>query len=132
MNTNNNLPESFRYTYSAQDQEELKRIRSKYLDECEAEDKMARVRRLVANVTKKGTVWSLIVGIVGTLIMGTGMCLAMEVLGGGTLFMILGIVVGLVGMGIAAIAYPLYKRITERERRRVAPEILRLTSELIK
>ncbi len=132
MNTNNNLPESFRYTYSAQDQEELKRIRSKYLDESEAEDKMARVRRLDANVTKKGTVWSLIVGIVGALIMGTGMCLAMEVLGGGTLFMILGIVVGLVGMGIAAIAYPLYKRITERERRRVAPEILRLTSELIK
>lgn len=129
---NNHQNNDFHYTYSARQQEEIKRIRSKYLPETETEDKMARLRRLDRGVTQKGTIASLIVGILGALILGTGMCLAMEVLAEGLFFMILGIIIGLVGMAFMAVAYPLYLYITERERRRIAPEIMRLTDELMK
>ena len=67
--------ENFSYTYSAKQQEEIKKIREKYLPK-EA-DKMARLRRLDQSVTQKGTVISLIAGIIGTLIMGFGMSCCM-------------------------------------------------------
>lgn len=129
---NNHQNNDFHYTYSAKQQEEIKRIRRKYLPETEAEDKMARLRRLDSGVTQKGTTVSLIVGILGALIFGTGMCLALEVLAEGLSFMILGIIIGFVGMALMAVAYPLYLYVTEKERRRIAPEIIRLTDELMK
>ena len=41
------------------------------------------------------------------------------------------LVIGLIGMGIVAVAYPVYARILKREREKVAPEILRLTEQII-
>ena len=46
--------------------------------------------------------------------------------------MLPGIVIGVAGMAGTAAAYPLYMQITKRERERIAPEILRLTEELMK
>ena len=46
--------------------------------------------------------------------------------------MIPGIILGVFGMGLAGLALPLYNSITARERERIAPEILRLTDELLK
>ena len=71
--------ESFSYTYSARVQEEIKSIRSRYVEP--EEDKMETLRRLDRSATRKGTVLSLIVGIVGTLLMGVGMCCAMVWMG---------------------------------------------------
>lgn len=118
---------SFEYTYCAPEQEEIKRIREKYLPP--EENKMEQLRRLDEGTTRKGTAVSLIVGILGILILGGGMscCLVW-----GDVLMIPGILLGVAGMGIAALALPLYNRITARERERVAPEILRLTDELMK
>lgn len=118
---------SFEYTYSAPQQEEIKRIRQKYLPP--EEDKMAQLYRLDASATRKGTVVSLIVGIIGILIMGGGMSCCMV---GPRTLMIPGIFLGLAGMVLVALAYPLYARITAQERQRIAPEILRLTDELMK
>ena len=66
---------TFQYTYSAREQEELKRIRNKYLPK--EENKMELLRRLDAQVTQKATMYSMIVGIIGTLIFGIGMCCCM-------------------------------------------------------
>ncbi|MBQ9150889.1 MAG: hypothetical protein IJX72_01460 [Clostridia bacterium] len=121
--------EGFSFTYSAKEQDEVKRIREKYIPETEAEDKMTRLRRLDASVTKKGTVWSVIVGVIGTLIMGSGMSMAM--VAGGDWF-ILGVILGVAGIAVLSVAYPLYTAITRRERARITPEILRLTEELMK
>ena len=72
-------------------------------------------------------------GVVGTLILGTGMSLIMSQLGAllGMLALPVGIVAGLVGLVLVALAYPLYNKILKKERARVAPEILRLTEELL-
>lgn len=120
---------TFSYTYSASQQKEIKKIREKYSAPEEQEDKMEQLRRLDRSVTKSSTVISLIVGIIGTLIMGTGMSMCM--VGSNQLF-IPGIVVGVVGiLGIIA-AYPLYSSITKKQREKLAPEIIRLTDELMK
>jgi hypothetical protein len=50
----------------------------------------------------------------------------------GSLAMVLGILVGLVGLAMAATSYPLYRRTLEKERAKIAPEILRLTDELLR
>lgn len=122
----------FSFTYSAQQQKEVEAIRKKYLPQ--ETDKMEQLRKLHAIPTKKARAASLTVGIIGALIMGTGMSLAMTEIGAalGRLAMILGIAVGLVGMVLAALAYPLYNRVLKKQREKIAPEILRLSDELLK
>lgn len=120
----NNNP-SFEYIYSAPRQEEIRRIREKYLPP--EEDKMELLRRLDNGVTQKATMVSLVVGIVSALVLGVGMCCCMV----WNIF-VLGIVVGVIGIAGVATAYPLYTHITAREREKIAPEILQLTDELMK
>ena len=134
---NNNENKGFRYTYSAKEQAELKRIREKYTPSTEAEDKMERLRKLDAGVTQKAQVVALIFGIVGALILGIGMSLCMsdfaEILGSyRNMAMVIGIPIGLVGGVLATLAYPMYNLIVKRERKKIAPEIIRLTDELMK
>lgn len=120
---------TFQYTYSSKEQEELKKIRSKYLPK--EENKMELLRRLDAQVTEKATMYSIIVGVIGTLILGTGMSFCM-VWTDSVFVFALGIIVGIIGMVSLAMAYPVYNRTVKKERERIAPEILRLTEELMK
>ncbi len=118
--------ETFSYTYSAKQQEEIKKIREKYVPK-EA-DKMEQLRRLDASVSQKGTVISLVVGIIGALVLGIGMCCTMV----WTELFVFGIIVGIIGIAVVSLAYPLYNYVTKKEREKIAPEILRLTDELMK
>lgn len=118
--------ETFTYTYSAKQQEEIDKIRKKYLPP--EEDKMAQLRRLDQSATKKGTLISIIIGVIGTLLMGVGMCCSMVWMG---VWFIPGIIIGLMGIGGVGAAYPVYSRITKKERERLAPQILKLTEELM-
>ena len=124
--------EGFNFTYSAAQQQEVEDIRKKYLPK--EEDKMEQLRKLHAIPTQKAQAASLAVGIIGALIMGTGMSLAMTEIGAalGSLAMVIGILVGIVGMVLVALAYPLYNRVLKKQRRKIAPEILRLSDELLK
>ena len=125
--------ESFNYTYSAKQQDEIKAIRKKY--EAPEENKMEQLRRLDASVTQKATVRSMTVGIIGALIMGLGMSIAMTDIGavfGSFLSMLIGIVIGIVGIVLVCLAYPTYHRTLKAERERIAPEVLRLSDELMK
>lgn len=130
-----NENDSFSYTYSAKEQEELKQIRQKY--QPKEESKMDRLRRLDSGITQKATMYSLIIGIMGALIMGAGMSLTMTDFGEsigltGTIGMIVGIIVGIIGIILVFFAYPVYNWIIKKEREKIAPEILRLTEELMK
>lgn len=128
MDENKNIKnETYSYTYSAKQQDELKKIRKKYLPP--EEDKMEELRRLDKSVTTKGTIVAVIVGVISALILGFGMSCVM--VWGNELF-IVGVVVGIVGLVGIGLAYPLYSRITKREKERLAPQILSLTEELMK
>ena len=119
--------ETFQFTYSAKEQEEIKNIRKKYI--APEEDKMGQLRRMDASVSQKGTVAALIVGIIGTLLLGIGMCCCMV---WQREFFIPGIIIGVIGIAVLAAAYPLYNHVIRKEREKIAPEIIRLTDELMK
>ena len=122
-----NNQNGFQYTYSAREQAEIKRIRSKYTPK--EESKLEQLRRLDASAAKKAAAYAIILGVIGALILGAGMscCLVWT-----DALLMPGIVIGLIGMAVVAAAYPLYNRTLKKARERIAPEILRLTDELMK
>ena len=123
--------QSFQYTYNAAQQAEVEKIRKKYLPP--EEDKMEQLRRLHSIPTRKAQAASIALGVLGALILGTGMSLCMTELGAalGHLAMVIGILVGLFGLVMVALAYPVYNIVLRKERQRIAPEILRLSEELL-
>ena len=116
---------TFSYTYSAAENQEVLNIRKKYMPQ--EETKLEELKRLDNLVQTSGMVESLCAGIGGTLVLGLGMCLAMEVIG----HMIwLGVVLGLIGMAGMFFAYPVYRKFFTRAKEQHAPRILQLTEEL--
>lgn len=122
----------FILTYSSQRQKEVEAIRKKYLPK--EEDKMEQLRRLHAIPSKKAQTAAITTGIIGALIMGSGMSLIMTQLGAalGVLATIIGVVLGIAGMICVALAYPIYNRVLKKQRQRIAPQILQLSDELLK
>ncbi len=120
--------DGFSYKYSAHEQEEIRRIREKYTEKEKSLSKLDIIKKLDKSVTDAATVASLVVGIIGILVMGTGMSLVM-VWGGD--YMLAGIIIGLIGIALVAAAYPIYNSVIRAKRKKIAPEILRLTDELI-
>lgn len=119
--------DSFEFTYSAPEQEEIRKIRDKYLPQDERTNKMELLRQLDASVTRKGTVAALCLGVISTLIFGISMCCCMV----WTSLFFVGILIGIVGMAGMGAAYPVYSVITKKERQRIAPQILKLTEDLM-
>ena len=116
--------EVFVYTYSAPQQNEVQKIREKYLPE--EVTKLDRLRAMDAGVTKRGTAVSLIHGVLYALVLGLGMSCCM--VWAGRLFLP-GIVIGCIGLAGVAATYPIYNHIVKQDREKIAPEILRLTEE---
>ncbi len=137
MNGNNSMEntektEIFCYSYSAKEQDEIKKIRQKYMPQ--EMNKMEYLRKLDEKVTQKASTYSLTVGILGTLLFGSGMSLIMTNQGEiiGFIFSFVGVLLGIIGIGFISFAYPFYKHILKNEREKITPEILRLTDELMK
>ena len=129
-----NNKDTFNYTYSAKQQDEIKAIRKKYAVS-DPEDKMERLRKLDGSVVQKATTAALIIGIIGALIMGSGMSLVMTDIGSALGIenpLFIGIPVGIVGLILVSFAYPVYNHIVKKEREKIAPKIIRLTDELMK
>jgi len=117
--------QNFEYTYSAKEQKEIESIKRKYMTV--GESKLEKLKRLDMEAERPGNMVSIMLGTLGCLIFGGGMSMAMvwtESL------LIPGIMVGVVGMVVMAMAYPMYVRITKKQREKIAPEILALTKEL--
>ena len=119
------MSENFNYTYSAERQSEIDAIRRKYLPQQEQEDKLVQLRKLDAGVTTPGFIAAMALGILSALVFGVGMCCflvwSLWVLGA------LLCVVGVIGMLVAPW---LYRKLVEKRKAEIAPEILRLTEEL--
>ncbi len=117
--------ETFEYTYSATQQDEVQKIREKYLPK--EVTKLDQLRALDAGVTKRGMAVSLVHGILYTLLLGLGMSCCM--VWAGKLFLP-GVVIGCIGLIGVSVTYPIYNQIVKMDREKIAPEILRLTEEI--
>lgn len=117
--------QKFEYTYSSKQQKEIESIRNKYLPK--QEDKMEVLRRLDKSAEKPGTMVAIVLGTIGTLMFGIGMCCTMV---WSSFAFLLGIAIGLIGIVLIISAYPLYKKVTLKQREKITPQILALSQEL--
>lgn len=124
--------ETFTYTYSAKQQEEIEAIRKKYLPKpapSDYEAKLAQLRKLDASADRAGKITSLAAGLIGVTLFAYGMVC---VTSWSDKYFSLGVVIGLLGLVLMAAAFPLNHIAAARKREKIAPEVLRLTEELEK
>lgn len=123
--------DTFRYSYSSSLQEELKDIKKKYAGQPEnqQENQLELLRKLDKSSTRKSTIVSIVMGAAGCLIMGIGMCCTMV---WAAAMFLPGIIIGVIGIAMMAAAYPVYVRITKRERARIASQVLDIIEKLSK
>lgn len=87
-----------------------------------------RLRSLDNKVKVPASVFAYTFGIVGALILGTGMCLAMKVIGN---LMALGILIGIVGIIIVSVNYPIYRLIVKSRKAKYGKEIIALSEQIL-
>ena len=120
-----------------EEKEVLKMNTDKILAEAIAKDyvpkdnsKIIALKKLDSKAKLPATIFTYTFGIISTLIVGTGMCFAMQVLGSGTLSMVLGIIIGIIGFIGCGINYPIYKRLLEKGKAKYAFEIVELARQI--
>lgn len=69
-------------------------------------------------------VFAYIFGVVGALVLGVGMCLAMKVIGTGTVWFSLGIVIGIIGIVMVSVNYPIFAKILNSRKEKYSTAIL--------
>ena len=117
--------ETFKYKYSSEKAKEVDDIVNKYL--AKEDDKLTQIKKLDAAVERKAAIKAIAIGVIGALIMGTGMSIVLEA---ASSFLAVGIVVGLMGIAVMAIAFPIHKRTLKKEREAAAPQILALSQDI--
>lgn len=92
--------------------------------------KIVALRKLDRKAKLPATIFTYTWGIIFTLVLGTGMCLGMQVIGSGITSMVIGIIVGIIGMIGCGVNYPIYKKILENGKKKYAYEIVELAKEI--
>lgn len=113
----------FKYSYSAREQEEINEILKKYIPKQETDSAILEIKKLDRRVTNRANAAGISAGIIGLLILGFGMSCVL--VWQDTLFA-LGVIIGIVGIAVTASAYHIYKLVLKRERKKAAPQIMRL------
>lgn len=116
----------FTYQYSASRNREVERIRSKYLPR--EVSKMEQLRRLDFKAQTAGQLQGLVIGVIGCLIFGIGMCFGLDVFAGAAW---LAVLFCAPGAAIMILAYPVYRFFAKKAKAELTPEILRLSDEII-
>ena len=92
--------------------------------------KVKQLRKLDNKAKLPATIFTYTFGIVAALVFGTGMCLAMQVIGSGIGTMIAGIVVGIVGMIGCGVNYPIYNKLLAKGKAKYGSDIMKLAKEI--
>ena len=92
--------------------------------------KLVALKKLNHQAKLPATIFTYSCGIISALVFGTGMCLAMQVIGSGIGGMILGILVGIIGLICCGVNYPIYKKMLEKGKKKYAYEIVQLAKEI--
>lgn len=93
--------------------------------------KVVALKKLDRKAKRKANIFTYTFGVVMSLILGTGMCISMKVIGDGSPFMtIIGIIVGIIGIIGVGVNYPIYKKMLETGKKKYASEIMQLAKEI--
>lgn len=93
--------------------------------------KVVALKKLDKRAKAPANVFAYTFGIVMALLLGVGMCLSMNVIGGGgTLFMIVGVIIGIIGIVGVSVNYPVYRRILDNSKKKYSADIIALAKEI--
>ncbi len=92
--------------------------------------KIIALRKLDRKAKLPATVFTYTFGIASSLVAGLGMCLSMQVIGGGAFWLVAGIVLGVVGFAGCGVNYPIYQKLLEKGKQKYAFEIVELAREI--
>ncbi len=93
--------------------------------------KVITLKKLDKKAKLPSEIFAYTLGIISSLIAGVGMCLSMKVIGGdSTVFMVLGIIIGIIGFILMSVNYPIYKRLREKGKQKYSFEIMQLAKEI--
>lgn len=93
--------------------------------------KVVALKKLDKKAKQPAYIFGYVFGSVMLLVLGIGMCLAMQIIASGTLAVVLGIVTGLIGIAGMSINPFLFKKILEKRKKEYANDILLLSQEII-
>lgn len=102
------------------------KIRTKYVEK--ETTALSELRLLDKKVSRPANIFAYVFGTVGALVLGTGMCLAMKVIGDA---MLPGIVIGCVGIAMVSSTYALYGKLLSARRAKYRAEIERLSEKIL-
>jgi hypothetical protein len=108
------------------------KIRTQYMEKEFSE--LDELRELDARVKRPANVFAYTFGSISAIIMGAGMSLVMTDIGetiGITSALVPGIVIGVLGLGMAIANYPIYKRILGSRKNKYGAEILALSDKIM-
>ena len=92
--------------------------------------KLIALKKLDNKAKLPATVFTYTFGVISALVLGTGMCLSMQVIGSGIAGMVCGIIIGIVGIIGCGINYPIYKKMLEKGKSKYAYEIVELARQI--
>lgn len=116
---------------NVQEQKIVEEIKKSYSEKSQRENELDQLCKLDAKVKRPAEITAFTLGTVGSLVLGTGMCLAMKVLTTAAFAMPLGIVIGLLGIGIVSANYFIYKAILKSRKAKYAQQIVELSDKLL-
>lgn len=108
------------------EQKTIEKIRASYIEN--KTTKFDELKELDKRVKRPAQIFAYVYGSISSLVLGTGMCLAMQVIGDS---MAIGIGIGLVGIALTLTTYPIFKAIIKRRRKKYAKQIFKLSDSLL-
>lgn len=124
------MGERFEYKYNAptqKERQEINSIRNQYLPKDKAMTKYERLKKLDSKVKNIPLILGLSFGVIGTLIFGSGLTFFLEWID----LWFLGLPLGILGVIVIALAYPIYKKVLNNLKNKYSSEILELSNELL-
>jgi ABC-type Fe3+ transport system permease subunit len=108
----------------------VEQIRDSYVEK--GITKFDELKALDKRVKLPAEIFAYVFGSLSSLVLGTGMCLAMKVIGAGLSFaMPLGIGVGILGIALVSVNYPIYQKILKSRKKKYARRIMELSNSLL-
>ena len=108
------------------EQKIIEKIRANYVEK--GTSKFDELKELDKRVKRPAQIFAYVYGSISSLVLGTGMCLAMKVIGDS---MAIGIGIGLVGIALTLTTYPIFKATMKRRRKKYAKQIFELSDSLL-
>ena len=92
--------------------------------------KLTALRKLDHKAKMPATIFTYTFGVVSSLVLGLGMSLSMQVIGGGVMWTVVGLVLGVLGMIGCGVNYPIYIKMLEKGKKKYAYEIIELARQI--